>query len=146
MHRSGGEAALIASGASALGLGTDVGGSIRVPAHYCGNAGLKPTLGRVPTSGTFPPALGVVGTLYHVGPLARYVEDLVLVLEVLSGPDGRDPRTGPAPLRSPLETDLRRLRIAYYSHNGHFPVTPETEQAVGAAGQAADAPPVTMSP
>src|SRR4051794_31370591 len=97
---SGGEAALVASGASYLGLGTDIGGSIRVPAHYCGLAGLKPTLGRVPTTGVFPPAMGVIGGMYHVGPLARSVEDLGLALSVLAGPDGRDWRAAPASIES----------------------------------------------
>src|SRR5207302_7994599 len=58
---SGGEGAIIAAGGSPLGVGTDVGGSIRVPAHSCGIAGIKPTLGRVPTTGVFPPALGTAG-------------------------------------------------------------------------------------
>src|SRR5690348_6896948 len=77
---SGGEAATIAAGGSPLGLGTDSGGSIRVPAHFCGVAGLKPTWGRVPLTGLFPPPFGTSARLRHAGPLARYVEDLALAL------------------------------------------------------------------
>jgi amidase len=133
---SGGEAAIIASGGSALGLGTDIGGSIRVPAHFCGIAGLKPTLGRVPTTGAFPPAVGLPGGLYHVGPLARSVEDLDLALRVLAGPDGRDPRCTPAALQEPSAVNLGSLRVAYYSDNGLMPATAETAAAVGGAARA----------
>src|SRR5206468_3773652 len=80
---TGGEAAIIAAGGSPLGLGTDAGGSIRWPAHCCGIAGLKPTRGRVPLTGTFPPAIGAIGPLWHAGPLARYVEDLALMLPII---------------------------------------------------------------
>jgi len=71
---SGGEAAIIAAGGSPLGLGSDAGGSIRVPAHFCGVAGLKPTSGRVPSTGHFPAAFGATAPLWQVGPLARRVE------------------------------------------------------------------------
>ena len=94
---SGGEAAIIAAGGSPLGLGTDAGGSIRVPAHFCGIAGLKPTSGRIPFTGLLPPALGASARLRHVGPMARYVEDLALTLPILAGVDWRDPATVPMP-------------------------------------------------
>jgi amidase len=133
---SGGEAALIAAGGSPLGVGTDVGGSLRVPAHYCGIASLKPTLGRVPTTGTFPPAFGAIGGLCHVGPMARSVEDLYLALRVLSGPDGRDPRSVPAPLDDPATVAPRGLRIAFFTDNGLAPVTPETARSIHEAARA----------
>ena len=133
---SGGEAGIIATGGSPLGLATDIGGSIRVPAHFCGIAGLKPTLGRVPTTGTFPPAVGIAGGLYHVGPLARSVEDLTLALQVLAGPDGRDPRCAPAPLGDPAAVKLGALRVAYYADNGTLAATPETARAVSDAATA----------
>src|SRR2546423_1668179 len=82
---------LNAVGGSPLGMGTDAAGSIRVPAHFCGIAGLKPTRGRVPLTGAFPPTVGHTGPLWHAGPLARRVEDLVLALGILDGPDGHDP-------------------------------------------------------
>jgi amidase len=134
---SGGEAAIIASGGSLLGLGTDIGGSIRVPAHYCGIAGLKPTLGRVPTTGVFPPAVGIPGGLYHVGPLARRVDDLALALSVLQGPDGRDPRCVPGPAAQPA--DVHSLRVAWYTDNGTASPTPETAKAIENAARALQA-------
>src|SRR5206468_5426277 len=77
---SSGEAAIIAAGGSPLGIGSDSGGSIRLPAHFCGIAGLKPTSGRVPTTGHYPAAIGYLAPLWGLGPLARRVEDLALVL------------------------------------------------------------------
>ena len=84
---SGGAAAIIAASGTAFDVGTDTAGSIRVPVHFCGITGLKPTSGRVPRTGhiiTFDTALQ---SLTHVGPLARYVEDLELLLPILAGPD-----------------------------------------------------------
>ncbi len=99
---SGGEGALAGADASALGIGTDGGGSIRVPAHYCGVVGLRPTVGRVPDTGLWPSTrAGGYMDLFCVGPLARYVEDIALVLPVISGPDGVDPYAVPAPLGDP---------------------------------------------
>lgn len=132
---SGGEAAIIACGGSPLGLGTDIGGSVRVPAHYCGIAGLKPTLGRIPTTGAFPPAVGVVGGLYHVGPLARTVEDLDLALRVLAGPDGLDRYAAPVLVRSE-RPEVRQLRVAVYTDNGVMPADAGTAAAVRTAAEA----------
>ena len=93
---SGGEAAAVASGASAFGIGTDSGGSVRVPAHFCGLASLKPTAERVPVRGVIDD-LGPVGALRdprtQVGPLARSVADLALILSVDPGPRARSPRS-----------------------------------------------------
>ena len=83
---SGGSAAAVASGLGPLSVGTDGGGSIRIPASFCGIVGLKPTHGRVPV---YPPS--TFGTLSHVGPMARTVADAALLLDVLSSPDYRDP-------------------------------------------------------
>jgi len=91
---SGGEAAAIAAGLSPLGVGSDLGGSIRLPAHYCGVVGLKPTHGRVPLTGHWPE---VILRFMHVGPMARSVRDAALALAVLAGPDGRDWHTVPVP-------------------------------------------------
>ncbi len=130
---SGGEAAIIAAGGSPLGLGTDAGGSIRVPAHFCGIAGLKPTSGRVPFTGLLPPALGASARLRHVGPMARYVEDLALTLPILSGVDWRDPATVPMPLNDPGNVVLKSLRVAFYTDNGIMTPTAETSEIVRAA-------------
>ena len=79
---SGGEAAIVAAGGSPLGLGTDGGGSIRTPAHFCGIAGIRPGWGRVSMAGTFPPPPRAYGNYYTAGPMARYVEDLAMALAV----------------------------------------------------------------
>src|SRR5207249_9961753 len=90
---SGGEAAAIASGCSAGGVGSDGGGSIRVPAHFCGICGLKPTPGRIPSDGHYPPGNSAFGWLGVVGPMARTVGDLKILLEVLRGPDAGEALT-----------------------------------------------------
>jgi amidase len=108
---SGGEAALIAAVGSPFGLGSDAAGSVRVPAHFCGIASLKPTSGRLPRTGHVPPAGGWIEMLWQIGPMARWVEDLDAMMRVLTGPDGEDRTVVPMPYRSPAEVDLDRLRI-----------------------------------
>ncbi len=116
---SGGAAAIIACGGAALELGSDTGGSIREPAHLCGIAGIKPTSGRTPRSGHIVPyGGGVMDSLTQIGPMARYVEDLVLALPIICGPDGRDPAVVPVTIGNPAEVDLSQLRIAWYADNG----------------------------
>src|ERR1700739_3935026 len=92
---SGGEAAAIASGCSAGGVGSDGGGSIRVPAHFTGICGLKPTPGRIPAAGHLPVSVGPFARLGVVGPMARTVGDLRLLFEVMQGPDDGDPGAAP---------------------------------------------------
>jgi amidase len=133
---SGGEAATIAAGGSPLGLGTDSGGSIRVPAHFCGVAGLKPTWGRVPLTGLFPPPFGTNARLRHAGPLARYVEDLALALPILAGMDWRDPNVVPMPLGNTQTVDLKGLRVAFFTHIPLVEPTSETIKTVQKAAQA----------
>src|SRR5205085_1810997 len=87
---SGGEAAALAAGMSAGGVGSDGGGSIRVPAHFSGICGLKPTPGRIPSTGHFPASGGPFALLGVVGPMARNVDDLNIVFQVLLGLDGDD--------------------------------------------------------
>ncbi|HEX7955390.1 MAG TPA: amidase, partial [Pyrinomonadaceae bacterium] len=115
---SGGEGAAVASGMSPLGIGSDAGGSIRVPAHFCGVAGIKPTSGRTPRTGHFPPMGGLIDSIWQIGPLARRVEDLALALPLLCGTDWRDPTVVPAPLGDPAEVDLKSLRVAFHTDNG----------------------------
>src|SRR6266481_1036977 len=130
---SGGEAAIIAAGGSPLGLGTDAGGSIRIPAHYCGLAAIKPTSGRVPRTGQFQMPLGARNPVFHVGPMARYVEDLALTLPILAGVDWRDPATVSMPLDDPRNVELKSLRAAFYTDNGLMTPTPETTGIVRTA-------------
>ena len=133
---SGGEAAAIAAGMSAGGVGSDGGGSIRVPAHFSGICGLKPTPGRVPSTGHFPPSGGPFALIGVVGPMARTVSDLKMLFEIMEGPDDGDTCAAPVPLRWPAERDLKRLRIGYFEDDGRTPVTAEIRAAVRAAAEA----------
>src|ERR1700691_4510991 len=111
---SGGEAAAIAAGLSAGGVGSDGGGSIREPAHFCGICGLKPTPGRIPATGHFPTSVGPFALLGVVGPMARNVDDLKILFEVMQGPDDGDPSAAPLPVRRPDKEDLKKFRIGYF--------------------------------
>lgn len=143
---SGGEAAAIAACCSAAGVGSDGGGSIRVPAHFCGICGLKPTPGRIPSTGHFPPSLGPFAWLGVVGPMARTVRDLELLLEVMAGPDSGDACAAPVAFRRVGEAEARKTRIGFFEEDGGMPAkgpadseqpaTPETRAAVRAAAQA----------
>ncbi len=124
---SGGEAALIAGCGSPFGLGSDAAGSVRLPAHFCGIASLKPTSGRLPRTGHVPPAGGWIETLWQIGPLARRVEDLVALMPVLLGADGEDHTVVPMPYR---DAPLRGQRIAFFTDNGIAPPGPETAEVV----------------
>jgi Asp-tRNA(Asn)/Glu-tRNA(Gln) amidotransferase A subunit family amidase len=133
---SGGEAAAIAAGMSAGGVGSDGGGSIRVPAHFSGICGLKPTPGRIPSTGHFPASGGPFALLGVVGPMARSLADLKALFEVLQGPDDGDTCAAPVPLRWPGKHEIRKLRIGYFEDDGRMPVTPETRVAVRTAADA----------
>ncbi len=133
---SGGEAAAIAAGLSAGGVGSDGGGSIRVPAHFSGICGLKPTPGRIPATGHFPTSVGPFALLGVVGPLARTVADLKVLFEVMQGPDDGDPSAAPVPVRWPQTDDVKKLRIGYFEDDGRAPITAETRAAVQAAANA----------
>lgn len=127
---SGGEAAAIASGCSTAGVGSDGGGSIRVPAHFCGICGLKPTPGRIPATGHFPPSAGAFPWLGVVGPMARTVADVRALFEVLRGPDPGAALS--APVTSPTFTSasLRGMRIGLLESTALGAHTPETAAAV----------------
>ncbi len=133
---SGGEAAAIASRCSAAGVGSDGGGSIRVPAHFCGICGLKPTPGRIPATGHYPQSVGPFALLGVVGPMARTVADLKIMFEAMQGPDIGDPSAAPVPVRWPTGEGLRKTRIGYFEDDGRTPVTPETRIAVRQAAEA----------
>lgn len=133
---SGGEAAVIAAGGSPWGIGTDSGGSVRIPAHFCGICALKPTQGLVPVSGVFDD-LGPIGALSdprtQVGMLARSVEDLTAMTRVIAGPDGRDGGVAPVPLGDPASVSAAGLRVAFHADNGLSTPTPETVATIRAA-------------
>lgn len=127
---SGGESAAIAAGLSAGGVGSDGGGSIREPAHFCGICGLKPTPGRIPSTGHFPKSGGPFALLGVVGPMARTVEDVRVLFEVMAGPDDGDPCSAPVALREIADRELRAVTIGVFEDDERTPVTQETREAV----------------
>ena len=133
---SGGESAAIAAGLSAAGLGSDSGGSVRVPAHCTGICSLKPTPGRIPSQGHLPPCVGPFSILGAIGPMARTIEDVALLFRTLCGQDRSDPVSPPLPLREIGLGELRTQRIGYFADDGLVPVTPETHTAIEAAAAA----------
>jgi len=132
---SSGSVALVASGAADLALGGDQGGSIRIPASYCGVVGHKPTHGLVPYTGAFP----IENTLDHLGPITRTVTDAALMLGVLAGPDGLDPRQRtarpPADYLADLDAGAAGLRIGVLAEGFGFPglSDPAVDSAVRSA-------------
>jgi len=127
---SGGEAAAIAAGLSAGGVGSDGGGSIREPAHFCGICGLKPTPGRIPSTGHFPKSGGPFALIGVVGPMARTIEDVRTLFEVMAGWDDGDPCAAPVEVREIDETVVRPVNIGFFEDDGRTPVTEETREAV----------------
>jgi amidase len=133
---SGGESAAIAAGMSAAGLGSDSGGSVRIPAHFTGICSLKPTPGRIPGRGHLPPCVGPFSILGAIGPMARTIADVALLFKLLSGHDLTDPASAPVALREPSLNELRSNRIGFFEDEELVPVTPETRAAVQAAAVA----------
>jgi len=136
---SGGEAAIIAAGGSPLGLGSDSGGSIRDPAHFCGLAALKPTAGLIPVTGILDDD-GRFGMMSdprtQVGPIGRSVADVATLTSVLAGPDGIDAGCIPVPFRDPSTVSIQGLRVAVHYDNGVVTPAPETTATVRAAADA----------
>ena len=132
---SGGESAAISSGCSMGGVGSDGGGSIRAPAHFTGICGLKPTPGRIPASGHFPPGTGAFGWIGVVGPMARTVGDLRILFEIMAGPDPGDPQSAPVPVREVAPERLRGARVGVLENPELGRATPETLSAVRRATQ-----------
>ena len=134
---SGGAGAIVCCGGAAFDIGSDTGGSVRGPAHYCGITGIKPNSGRVPRTGHIVPhSFGAVDSLTQNGPMARYVEDLALILSIISGPDWDDPHIVPMPLGNLADVDISGLRVAFYTDNGLRIPTDEIVAAVRAAADA----------
>jgi Asp-tRNA(Asn)/Glu-tRNA(Gln) amidotransferase A subunit family amidase len=133
---SGGEAAAIAAGLSAGGLGSDSGGSVRVPAHFCGICSLKPTPGRVPGRGHHPPCIGPFSTLGAIGPMGRTVADVNLLFRLLAAQDPLDPMSPPVDLRPIAVEDAKAISIGWFEDDGLIPATAETRQAVRDAARA----------
>lgn len=135
---SGGAAAIVAAGGSPFDIGSDTGGSIRIPAHLCGVTGIRPSSGRVPRTGHAIPPGGVLDTLTQLGPIVRFVEDLALILPVISGPDGKDTWIQPIPFGDPDHVRLEELRVAFFTDNGICSPTEQVKQAVEVVAQTLD--------
>lgn len=123
---SGGDAAAVAAGLAPIGLGVDYGGSIRVPASFCGIYGLRPSAGRIPSVPTLPPfdSAPTVDLMASTGPFARSVEDLWRAFEVMAGSDPRDPATIPVKLERAVRTG-QRPRIACMTNQTGAKISPE---------------------
>jgi Asp-tRNA(Asn)/Glu-tRNA(Gln) amidotransferase A subunit family amidase len=141
---SGGESAAIAAGCVAAGVGSDGGGSIRVPAHFTGICGLKPTPGRIPGTGHFPPCVGPFAFLGVVGPMARSVGDLKVMLQVLEGYDVGDPMSVNFRRTSFRREDLSKIHVGCLSDAATGSVSPETRAAVQFAEAALQGADVTV--
>lgn len=133
---SGGAAAIVAAGGAPFDIGSDTGGSIRLPAHFCGIAGIRPTSGRVPRTGHILPPTGALDALTQLGPLARTVEDLALILPIISGADWADAAVVPMPIGDPGRIQLAGLRVAVHLDNGIAAPTADTMRVVASAAQA----------
>jgi amidase len=132
---SGGSAAAVAAGLSPLDLGSDIGGSIRQPAHLCGVFGLKPTDRRVSTAGHIPEVPGMprcIRQMLTAGPFARSIEDLTLCLQLIAGADLRQPEIPPVGLDTPAPQSLQTLRIAWTDEFPAFGVASEIRLAMQA--------------
>lgn len=133
---SGGEAALVASGAAVFGIGSDVGGSIRIPAAFCGVPGHKPSGGVVPNTGHWPGNPGIGGYLC-IGPFARNVSDLFTILQVIAGPDAGDPASMGGPvLRDPRSVDVRTIKVHPVLGDGRMKIDAPVKAAVERAAVA----------
>ena len=146
---SGGDASAVASGMAAFGIGTDYGGSIRVPAHCTGLAALRPTPGLIPGTGQIPippwpgpfppgpapfaPGNSLQARLQSIAPIARRVGDLWPLLQVMAGPDGIDVNAVPATLGHPDQVSVADLPVAWCGGDGSFPVRADLVQAVESA-------------
>ncbi|MBL9189043.1 MAG: amidase [Opitutaceae bacterium] len=123
---SGGAGAIVTAGGASFDIGSDYGGSIRMPAHNNGCCGLKPTFGRVPRTGHIVDYGGIFDSWQETGPITRRVEDLNLITGIIAGPDYKDAAMIPIPWRDPAAVPLKGLRIGFYAENGVADVTPET--------------------
>jgi amidase len=135
---SGGEAATLATGMSPLGMGSDYRGSIRVPSHFCGIVGLKPTWGTIPGSGHMAPSVAAPPPIAHmatIGPMARYVDDLTLAYNIVKGPHMSTPYTVPTADARPERVDLKKVRCAIFTDACDVPVTADTRAAIERAGR-----------
>jgi amidase len=130
---SGGASAAVASGMTPFDVGSDLAGSIRIPAHFCGIFGLKPTENRVSSAGFFPDPYHTprsIRIMSSLGPMARTLEDLELIYAIIAGQDGYDTEVQPVPVDPVPEVELKHLRIAFAPTFAGLPVAAEIGQAI----------------
>lgn len=135
---SGGAAAAVASGMTPFDIGSDLAGSVRIPAHFCGLFGLKPTENRVPLTGFIPDPHNPprsVRIMSCLGPMTRTVEDLELLYTIIAGPDGRDTDVHPVPIDDAPELELKDLRIAFAPTFAGLPVAADIRDALAELAQ-----------
>jgi fatty acid amide hydrolase 2 len=133
---SGGDAAIVGSGGAPIALGSDLGGSIRIPAFFNGVFGHLPSPGLVPLTGHFPMPDGELRRRLSPGPLARRAEDLMPVLRLIAGPDGDDPYTEEQAIGDPADVSLRGLPVAVSTHSSTLPLRPVLRRGIDAAAEA----------
>jgi amidase len=136
---SGGEAAALAAGMSPLGIGSDYRGSIRVPAHFCGVVGLKPSWGTIPGSGHMPPSPAApppLAQMATIGPMARSVDDLTLAYNIVKGPHPSTPYAVATPQAHPESIELKGIRCAVFTAGCEVPVAADIRSAIERAGKA----------
>ena len=132
---SGGEGAIIAAGGSPFGVGSDVGGSIRIPAAFCGIVGHKPTHRTVPSTGHYPPAIGGRVAPFTMGPMTRTVADIYPLLSIMTGADGVDPLCTGQTLTDPASVNLKELIVYPIESDGRTRVTKEFRQTIQSAAR-----------
>jgi fatty acid amide hydrolase 2 len=133
---SGGDSAIVGSGGAPIALGSDLGGSIRIPAFFNGVFGHLPTPGLVPLTGHFPMPDGELRRRLSPGPIARRAEDLIPVLRIIAGPDGEDPYTEELPLLDPAEIEITGRSVVVATHASTVPVRPVLRDAIDRAADA----------
>ncbi len=132
---SGGDGTIVGSGGAAIALGSDMGGSIRVPAFVNGVFGHMPSPGLVPLTGHFPMPSGEFRRTLNIGPLARRAEDLAPVLRIIAGPDGHDPNTGALPLGDPKTVSMSGLRVLISTDSSTVPLRAVLKGAIDRAAE-----------
>ncbi|HUT51894.1 MAG TPA: amidase [bacterium] len=133
---SGGEGAIVAAAGSPIGIGSDIGGSIRYPAAFNGVPGHKPTGGMVPGTGHFPEILGPLRPYCAYGPIGRTVADLAYTLPLIAGPDGKDGIVEKRELKPFDQVDLKKLRVFFFDYNGQAKTGADVRRAVAMAAGA----------